>query len=199
MGWPPNLCKCGLNKLKSDNKFILCGILCPINFSRFYNEQNLTCSLPFRIFIELPLTLLVADYQLPFTMAGYSETPLVKKLGIKPNAKMKVMHAPDGYWDWVSPLPEGISTSAKAAFDFVHLFVTSKKKFEAEVLKLRDKLQPDGMIWVSWPKKASKVETDLDENIIRHFALKNKLVDVKVCAVSDVWSGLKLVIPVALR
>ena len=68
-----------------------------------------------------------------------------------------------------------------------------------EVLKLRDKIKPEGMIWVSWPKKASKVATDLDENIIRDFALKNGLVDIKVCAVSDVWSGLKLVIPVKLR
>ena len=132
-------------------------------------------------------------------MAGYSGTPLVKKLGIKANAKLKVVNEPDGYWDWISPLPEGAATSAKGAIDFVHLFVTSKKKFETDVIKFRDKLKPDGMIWVSWPKKASKVETDLDENIIRDFALKNKLVDIKVCAVNEVWSGLKLVIPVALR
>lgn len=132
-------------------------------------------------------------------MAGYSATPLVQKLGIKPGFKMKVLNEPKEYWDWVNPLPEGVSASAKANFNFVHLFLTSRKKFESEVLMYREKLQPDGMIWVSWPKKASKVETDLDENIIRDFALKNKLVDVKVCAVSEIWSGLKLVIPVALR
>jgi hypothetical protein len=132
-------------------------------------------------------------------MAGYSGTPLVQKLGIKPGFKMKVLNEPEGYWDWISPLPEGTSSSAKAPIDFVHLFVISKKKYETEVLKLRDKLKPGGMIWISWPKKASKMETDLDENIIRDFALKNKLVDVKVCAVNEVWSGLKLVIPVKDR
>lgn len=132
-------------------------------------------------------------------MAGYSGTPLVQKLGIKMGFKMKVVNEPDGYWDWISPLPEGAASSTKTPIDFAHLFVTSKTKYEVEVLKLRSKLKPDGMIWVSWPKKASKVETALDENIIRDFALKNKLVDVKVCAVNEVWSGLKLVIPVRDR
>jgi hypothetical protein len=132
-------------------------------------------------------------------MAGYSGTPLIQKLGIKSGFKLKVLNEPDEYWDWVAPLPEGTSSTAKNQFDFVHLFVTSRKKYETEVLKLRDKLHPDGMIWISWPKKSAKVETDLDENIIRDFALKNKLVDVKVCAVSEIWSGLKLVIPVKYR
>jgi hypothetical protein len=132
-------------------------------------------------------------------MAGYSGTPLVEKLGIKPGAKIKIMNEPEGYWDWIQPLPADVMTSAKTNFDFVHLFVTSRKKFESEVLKLRAKLHPDGMIWISWPKKASKVETDLDEGVIRDFALQNKLVDIKVCAVNEIWSGLKLVIPVALR
>jgi bifunctional DNA-binding transcriptional regulator/antitoxin component of YhaV-PrlF toxin-antitoxin module len=132
-------------------------------------------------------------------MAGYSSTPLVQKLGIKPGAKLKIVQEPEDYWKWISPLPDKAEPSAKAPYDFVHLFVTSRKKFESEVLKLRAKLHPDGMIWVSWPKKASKVETDLDENCIRDFALKNKLVDIKVCAVSEVWSGLKLVIPVKDR
>jgi len=132
-------------------------------------------------------------------MAGYSGTPLVQKLGIKPGFKIKTVSEPDGYWDWISPLPGDVVSTAKSGLDFAHLFVTSKKKYETEVLKLREKLKPDGMIWISWPKKASKVETDLDENIIRDFALKNKLVDVKVCAVNEVWSGLKLVIPVKDR
>jgi hypothetical protein len=142
---------------------------------------------------------LVFSFSKTKIMAGYSGTPLVKKLGIKPQAKMKVINAPKEYWDWVSPLPDGVSTSAKSEFDIVHLFVQSKSKFESELLPLREKLNADGMIWVSWPKKSSKVESDLDENMIRDFALQNKLVDVKVCAVSDVWSGLKLVIPVKLR
>jgi hypothetical protein len=132
-------------------------------------------------------------------MAGYSGTPLVQKLGIKPGFNMNVVDEPDGYWDWISPLPEGAAVATKGPLDFVHVFVTSRRKYEKEVLKFRDKLRADGMIWISWPKKASKVETDLDESIIRDFALKNKLVDVKVCAVNEVWSGLKLVIPVKLR
>jgi len=133
-------------------------------------------------------------------MAGYSGTPLIKKLGIKPGHRLWVQ-APEDYWKWISPLPEGVTVleRAGASIDFVHLFVTGRKAFEKEVLRLKAKLKPDGMIWISWPKKASKVETDLDENIIRNFALNNGLVDVKVCAVNEVWSGLKLVIPVKDR
>jgi hypothetical protein len=93
----------------------------------------------------------------------------------------------------------GVSTTGNNQFDFVHLFVLSRKDFENLLPKMRKELKLDGMIWVSWPKKSSKIQSDLDENIIRNFALKNKLVDVKVCAVSQVWSGLKLVIPVKLR
>ena len=132
-------------------------------------------------------------------MAGYSTTPLVNKLGIKPNSKIKIVHEPDGYWDWVSPMPEGVSVAAKSPFHFIHLFFQSRQKFESELLEFREKLNPDGMIWVSWPKKSSNVKSDLDENMIRDFALKHKLVDVKVCAVTEVWSGLKLVIPVKDR
>jgi len=132
-------------------------------------------------------------------MAGYSATPLVKKLGIKPNDKLKIVDEPEGYWDWVSPLPDGISTSGTKGFNFIHLFVQKRKAFEKDLLALAKKMDQDGMIWVSWPKKSAKMDSDLDENIIRDLALKNKLVDVKVCAVSDVWSGLKLVIPVKLR
>ena len=132
-------------------------------------------------------------------MAGYSGTPLLKKLGIKPNDKLKIIGAPDGYWDWVSPLPEGVSTSGTKNLNFIHLFVQKRKLFEKELPGLQKKITQDGMIWVSWPKKSAKLDSDLDENIIRDFALKNKLVDVKVCAVSEVWSGLKLVIPVKER
>ena len=77
-------------------------------------------------------------------MAGYSGTPLMQKLGIKPGYKMKVVNEPDGYWDWISPIPEGAVVTPKGALNFVHLFVTSRKKFETEVLKLRAKLNPDG-------------------------------------------------------
>ena len=135
-------------------------------------------------------------------MAGYSETPLVKKLGIAPGAKIVVRNEPNGYWDWISPLPEGVQTKTRAGtapVNFTHLFFTSQAAFRKGVLQAKRAMHPDGMIWISWPKKSSKVSTDLDENIIRDFALKNGLVDVKVCAVDEVWSGLKLVIPVKDR
>lgn len=126
--------------------------------------------------------------------AGYSGTPLIKKLGIKPGFSIRVAHEPGAYWDWISPLPDEIkviSRAKKEGADFIHLFVKEKKVFEKEFLKLKSELKKDGMFWVSWPKKSSKVASDLDENIIRDFGLKKGLVDVKVCAVDEVWSGLK--------
>lgn len=134
-------------------------------------------------------------------MAGYSGTPLLKKLGLKPGATAWVRNAPAAYWDWLSPLPEKVTVKTKTAtgLSFVHLFVKSVAEFKKEVLAARKVLTPDGMIWISWPKKSSRVLTDLDENVIRDFALKNGLVDVKVCAIDEVWSGLKLVIPLKLR
>jgi predicted deacylase len=134
-------------------------------------------------------------------MAGYSETPLLKKLGIAPGARMLVRQEPEDYWDWISPLPEGVEVKTRVAgtLDFVHLFVTTEAAFKKEVIQLKKVLEQNGMIWISWPKKSSKVPTDLTEDVIRNFALKNGLVDVKVCAVDEVWSGLKLVIPVKLR
>lgn len=126
--------------------------------------------------------------------AGYSGTPLVKKLGIKPGFSIRVVHEPTIYWDWISPLPEDIiviTRAKKEGADFIHLFVKEKKRFEREFLKLKTELKKDGMLWVSWPKKSSKVASDLDENIIRDYGLANGLVDVKVCAVDEVWSGLK--------
>ncbi len=114
---------------------------------------------------------------------------------------MVVRQEPEGYWDWISPLPEGVEVKTRVAgtLDFVHLFVTTEAAFKKEVLQLKKVLEQNGMIWISWPKKSSKVPTDLTEDVIRNFALKNGLVDVKVCAVDEVWSGLKLVIPVKLR
>ena len=135
-------------------------------------------------------------------MAGYPEPPLVKKLGVKPEFKMLVRHEPESYWDWLSPLPAGASVKSKAGIgqlDFIHLFVKQRKAFEKEVLQFSKALKSNGMLWISWPKKASGVATDLNENIIREFALKNGLVDIKVCAVDEVWSGLKLVIPIKNR
>ena len=135
-------------------------------------------------------------------MAGYSETPLIKKLGIKPGHRLIILNEPSAYWKWISPLPEGAVVPGKPSpqsIDFIHLFVKEKKTYEKEVLRLKRFMNPVGMIWISWPKKSSKVPSDLDENIIRNYALKNGLVDVKVCAVDEIWSGLKLVIPVKDR
>ena len=126
-------------------------------------------------------------------MAGYSGTPLQKKLGIKEGVSVFIAYPPDHYFDWISPLPNQVQVKTKLAgeVDFAHIFATKFKVFSKEFLRCKKSLKKDGMLWISWPKKSSKVLTDLDENIIREFGLKNGLVDVKVCAVDDVWSGLK--------
>ena len=120
-------------------------------------------------------------------MAGYSETPLQKKLGIKEGLTVLILQPPDDYFDWISPLPKDVKIKSKLGgeIDFIHLFVLSQKTFTKEFIRSKKHLMKDGMMWISWPKKASKVPTDLDENIIREFGLKNGLVDVKVCAVDD--------------
>jgi hypothetical protein len=134
-------------------------------------------------------------------MAGYSSTPLVKKLGIKNDAWMHVYHPPEKYFEWITPLPPGVVVKNKltGTFDFIHVFVTDLKTFQKLFLASKKHLKNDGMLWISWPKKAAKMETDLDENVIRDFGLQAGLVDVKVCAVSEVWSGLKFVIRVKDR
>lgn len=105
---------------------------------------------------------------------------------------MIIINEPKTYWEWLSPLPEGADVKAKTdEVDFIHLFVKEKKVFEKEFIKNKKCLKKEGMLWISWPKKSSKVLSDLDETIIREFGLKNGLVDVKVCAVDETWSGLK--------
>jgi hypothetical protein len=133
--------------------------------------------------------------------AGYSGTPLAKKLGIKENARVLVLNEPAGYRDWLAPIPAGVSLSdaADPPLAFVHLFVTSKAELAKHVKRFRKQLAPAGVLWVSWPKKASGVETDVTEGTIREVALPTGLVDVKVCAVSEVWAGLKLVIRISNR
>ena len=128
-------------------------------------------------------------------MAGYSNTPLIRKLGIKEGYRAYVLQPPAHYFDWLSPLPDDIQFRSTLAgtFDFIHLFVTEEPVFRREFLKAKKHLAKSGMLWVSWPKKASKVATTLDENKVRDFGLLNGLVDVKVCAVDEVWSGLKFV------
>jgi hypothetical protein len=128
-------------------------------------------------------------------MAGYSGTPLLKKLGIKAGHSVYVFQSPDQYFEWISPLPPEVVIKKKLIdkLDFIHLFVNNKKTFEKEFTRAMAHLAKTGMLWISWPKKSSGVVTDLDENIIRGFGLEEGFVDVKVCAVDDVWSGLKFV------
>ena len=134
-----------------------------------------------------------------FFMAGYSNTPLIKKLGIKSGLVCSVINEPTEYWNWLSPLPEGVKVTRSGSADFIHVFVNDLSAFQKHFLASKKRMNKEGMLWISWPKKSSKVPTDLDENIIRDFGLKNGLVDVKVCAVNEVWSGLKFVFRLADR
>ena len=132
---------------------------------------------------------------------GYSGTPLAKKLGIKEGSKVYVLDAPDNYQALLAPLPAEVKFVAKLTdgTQIVHVFVDQKTVLEKALKNLRQKMPVDSMIWVSWPKKASKVPTDVTEDVIREIALPLGLVDIKVCAVSEVWSGLKLVLRKELR
>jgi len=134
-------------------------------------------------------------------MAGYSGKPLAEKLGIKPGFTIHLVDAPPGYSQLVQPLPEGVilTSTLSGNTDLVHLFTTQKAKLATSLRALRTKIKPDAVIWVSWPKKSSKVETDITEDAIREVALPIGFVDIKVCAVSEVWSGLKLVVRKQLR
>jgi hypothetical protein len=135
-------------------------------------------------------------------VSGYSGTPLWKKLGIKPGVRILVSNAPPGYHTWVAPLPEGaviVSTAKRHDCDIVHIFVDSFAVLTKDLQKARALIRSDGAIWVSWPKKSAGVATDVDENRVRAAALKSDLVDVKVCAVTEIWSGLKLVVRKHLR
>jgi hypothetical protein len=133
--------------------------------------------------------------------AGYSGTPLMKKLGIKPELKVLLINKPGDYYKLLETDISDQLIKKNETPDFVHLFVKNVREFEAEMKKLKSlcKQNPNITIWVSWYKKAAKIETDITEDVIRNYALKNGLVDVKVCAVSDIWSGLKLMVPVAKR
>ncbi len=136
------------------------------------------------------------------TTAGYSGTPLIRKLGIKEGFKVSVINPPSNYWRLLGRLPadvELLKKSSKPRLDFVHVFATDATSLKRQLKTVRNKIVPKGMIWVSWPKKVSRVPTDLDGNVIRDLAFQNRLVDVKVCAVDETWSGLKLVIRVKDR
>ena len=134
-------------------------------------------------------------------MAGYSTRTLVDKLGIKPGMKIAIVNAPENYADTLGPVPDGVTQFAtvRGQLNFIHFFTKSRAEYESQLLALKAHLVQNGMIWISWPKGASKVPTDMNENIVRDFALANGLVNIKVAAIDAIWSGLKLVIPVALR
>jgi hypothetical protein len=134
-------------------------------------------------------------------MAGYSGTPLAKKLGIKPNWLLYVENEPDDYLQLLELLPDGVTWVQPLAgkVNLIHFFTKEAAELAVKLPRFLKKIVEDGVIWVSWPKKAAKIPTDMTEDVIREMALPLGLVDTKVCAVDEVWSGLKLVIRVANR
>lgn len=133
--------------------------------------------------------------------AGYSGTPLVRKLGFKPGMRAHYVNAPARFEQLVGELPDGVRVLRRASggLDLAMLFVTESSALARGLATLQPKLAPAGMIWVGWPKRASGVPTDITEDVVREIALPRGLVDVKVCAIDEVWSGLKLVVRKELR
>lgn len=135
------------------------------------------------------------------TSAGYSGTPLARKLGIQAGSTLWTLSAPEGYEDWLAPMPEGVTRAKQpsATVDVAHVFLVEREDLAHQLKALRVKLRDDAALWISWPKKASRVPTTITEDVIREECLPLGWVDVKVCAVSEVWSGLKLVVRKELR
>src|SRR6266446_4845073 len=129
-------------------------------------------------------------------MAGYSGTPLPQKLGIKPGLMVVTINAPANYRRLLGQIPDSVTFSNRVTANsmFVHLFTTKRSELERRLSILRDKISDNGAVWVSWPKKSSEISTDVTEDVIREIALPLGFVDIKVCAVDDIWSGLKLMI-----
>lgn len=136
-------------------------------------------------------------------MVGYSGTPLLKKLGFKPAVPVLLLDAPSEYAAWLGEIPPGMTLTAEwpasGEIPCAHIFVSDRAVLERRLRDLREQLAKDGFVWVSWPKRASKIASDVTEDTIREVALPLGFVDIKVCAVSEVWSGLKLVIRKELR
>ena len=130
-------------------------------------------------------------------MAGYSGTPLPRKLGIKPGHRVLALGAPDGFVDGtLGELPDGVAlrTTARGKADVIVAFHERRAELARRMPRLRELMEPAAGLWIAWPKRASGVPTDLTEDVVRELALENRLVDNKVCAIDDVWSGLRLVI-----
>lgn len=127
--------------------------------------------------------------------AGYSKRSLVDKLGIKPGMSFAVLGAPPGYAATLGELPKGarLQPQLRAPLKFIHFFSSNRNVLEGQFAALKKALAPDGALWISWPKGASKVPTDLSEGVVREVGLRHGLVDIKVCAVNETWSGLKFV------
>lgn len=128
-------------------------------------------------------------------MVGYSGTPLARKLGIKPGSRLALLGAPEGFDDELAPLPDGVQILRRLGpdLDVAVLFVTERRQLEKRFPEVAAAITPAGGLWVAWPKKSSKVPTDVTENVLREVGLPQGLVDNKVCAVTDVWSGLRFV------
>lgn len=129
-------------------------------------------------------------------MAGYSTTPLVKKLGIKEGFRVGLMHSPKGFQKELGPLPDDVRiclTNLTKPLDLIILFVDKESALRATFLLLAEKLTRNGMLWIAWPKKSSKVTTDLSFDNVQRIGLDAGLVDVKICAINEIWSGLKFV------
>ncbi len=133
--------------------------------------------------------------------AGYSGTPLTKKLGLREGSRVWVVGAPAHYAKLLAPLPARLKFVSKVSTDtdIVHVFTTKRAELAKRLTSLVQRVRSDASIWVSWPKKVAKVSTDVTEDVVREIALPLGLVDVKVCAVDETWSGLKLVIRTAHR
>jgi hypothetical protein len=126
-------------------------------------------------------------------MAGYSNTPLAKKLGIKPGSGVHVLNEPEGFLEMLEPLPDGVLfVTEDQHLDVIVLFAASSTALES-FRRLARALEPNGGLWVAWPKKSSGVPTDLTFEIVQHVGLSNGLVDNKVCAVDEIWTGLRFV------
>jgi hypothetical protein len=134
-------------------------------------------------------------------VAGYSGTPLAKKLGIKPGSLLLAVKAPAGYVALLDPLPENVTFAPTSAdeLDVVHLFTMTRSELNKLIDRYKTRIKQNGAIWVSWPKKASGIPSEITEDTVREVALPLGLVDIKVCAVDETWSGLKLVIRKELR
>jgi hypothetical protein len=133
--------------------------------------------------------------------SGYSGTALEKKLGIRENFRIRLIHAPEKYFDFFREWPENveISDDPSKKKNLIHFFTKEFSEYHSLLPLLKKEIEQNGMIWVSWPKKTSKISSDVSENLIRDYALETGLVDIKICSVNEVWSALKLVIPLKHR